>query len=173
MDAVKGGRNGMQLILTGTFCGHAIRVLLDSGATTCFVSKSFISQHSLSTVPMDPISVTLGDDAVCKTSSGIKNKLYLGDGVETDFNCHEFELPQGCDALAGYNWMKHNGVIMDTEHDRISMYDSNRTRQIVAMAKVLRSHGSTMCAAMDEDGHHRLAYGIHEVPGKKFDILNV
>jgi hypothetical protein len=163
----------MQLILNGTFCGHAMRVLLDSGATTCFVSKSFIRQHSLTTVSMDPISVTLGDDSVRKTSSGIKDKLYLGDGVESQFDCHEFDLPQGCDALAGYNWMKLNGVIMDTEHDRISMYDRHRTRQIVAMARVLRNHGSTMCTAVDDEGNHRLAYGIHEVPGEKYDILNV
>jgi hypothetical protein len=134
----------MQLILVGSFCGETIRVLLDSGATTCFVSSAFVKRHNLQLTDMTEINVTLGDDSVQKTSRGVADKLYLGDNVATDFSAHEFNLPHGCDALAGYNWMKQNGVIIDCASDRISLTGSDSARHIVAMAYGMQHHGDNL-----------------------------
>jgi hypothetical protein len=62
-----------QFMFRGTIFGQSVNVLVDSGATTSFLSKNFVDQHQIKTEYLPPdeiLSVRLGNDTSTAWSLG-------------------------------------------------------------------------------------------------------
>ena len=98
-----------QFMFRGTIFGQSINVLVDSGATTSFLSKNFVDQHQIKTENLPPdeiLSVRLGNDSLESVSTFVESTLFMGDNIAFAVRPHIMRLPKDCHFIAGLDWIE-------------------------------------------------------------------
>ena len=103
--------------LTGTLAGKPARFLIDSGASHQYVSKSFVTDYSLSTVTKDDdssvrLSVTLADGTVKSSDGQLESAPVRISSYSDDLDFAVTELSSSYDAILGMAWLhRYNPTI--------------------------------------------------------------
>lgn len=115
-----GTPNLNSLILTLTHKNLPLRVLIDSGASDCFIDQSFVAQHSLPTRQLrSPMSLRLFDGST--GASGLITHctdLHLRDQMDHPIHATFLltTLDPSCDAVLGLDWLTTANPIIDWGH---------------------------------------------------------
>lgn len=117
-------------IYNGTCDGHSMKVLVDTGATDCFLSSSFVSRYSIPTVPLvKGQNVKLADGSMvplthCVLRGRVKIANYVDDGIKLNV------VPlRGFDCILGKSWLAQldpQHLRMDARHNVISFRHKNK-----------------------------------------------
>ena len=114
--------------LHATIAGKAAVVLIDSGATTCFISSQFAQKHSLSFSPLtqSSLSVTL--------ATGIKASIsHSADNIPIQLQSYKDRLdfmviPLGeCDVVFGMNWLRRINPQIDWRKRTLTFTHQNES----------------------------------------------
>ena len=103
--------------LDGTLAGKPARFLLDSGASHTYVSKKFVTDHSLSTYSNDDdasvrLSVTLADGTINPSDGSLVSVPVRISSYTDDLDFTVTPLSKAHDAILGMSWLyRHNPVI--------------------------------------------------------------
>ena len=103
--------------LTGTLAGKPARFLIDSGASHQYVSKSFVTDYSLSTVTKDDdssvrLSVTLADGTVKSSDGQLESAPVRISSYSDNLDFAVTELSSSYDAILGMAWLhRYNPTI--------------------------------------------------------------
>ena len=101
------------LTFSGTLHNVACRVLVDSGASTTFVSSDFVKKHSLP-VTADPslsFKVKLANGQVSKTSDTVISRFNFG--VRTELRQFVVTPVHGFDVVVGMDFFTDHGITID------------------------------------------------------------
>ena len=124
-------------VMSGTFLvnGYPVTVLFDSGASHTFISKEGASRLGLKIESMpspynihSPGGQLITNQVVRRVPLQLQGK---------DFSAHLIVLPtQKVDIILGMNWMKKQGVLLDTDSHSVHIKPSVQ----VSMTLTLRDH---------------------------------
>ena len=94
--------------LHGSVCSQAALFLVDSGATSCFVSAAFVARHRLQSTPVvNPVSVRLADGSLRTCTHqlvGSQAAVLIGDYFDDRLTFNILDL-NGFDAVLGKTWL--------------------------------------------------------------------
>src|SRR3954466_14225463 len=98
------------IVLLGTVNKHPAKLLIDSGATSCFISSQFVLKHKLPITQSDSKTVRLANGEVVNTNQLIKNAT-----IRTESKLIQIDLivlQISYDVILGINWLvKANPII--------------------------------------------------------------
>ena len=107
---------------------HDASVLIDSGATHCFIDNAYIREHTLSVVPQQG-QVACEGETLVPTHGFTKVKLDMQEfhGV---IKCYAIDLPlQGVDMILGETWLKpHKAQLIYGECGTVFFYQHDELR---------------------------------------------
>ncbi len=133
-----GSRESELLRFNGFVNGSSanVRYLIDSAASNCFVSHSFLSRSDLlKYVYKSDGKVRLGNNQIVPTKGRIPLTVKLGNGYSERLILYVFDLPEHTDVILGMPWLKaHNPVIdwkartmsFDWQTDRVTVRPPNQ-----------------------------------------------
>ena len=105
-------------IVRSTIEGHTAQTLMDTGASSCFISPSFADSLGVPVTTGHPRLIRLGDSSTYKADKELTANTYLGE--------HQFELkflimplPHGIDVILGLSFMKPNNVWLNALDKRV------------------------------------------------------
>lgn len=122
------------LKLNGQVAGHQAVILLDSGATTQFVSSTFVSKGQLrtSTLP-DPDTILLADGSMQTTSTIVKSAAIRIGSYADEIDFVSLPLGPSYDAILGMPWLTKYNPSIDWENNIISFIDDEMvSHQLIA-----------------------------------------
>ena len=113
------------IMLDGTLAGKPARFLLDSGASHLYVSKAFVTKHSLSTVATDDdssvrLTVTLADGSVIPSDGALESAAVRISTYSDDLDFAVTSLTLKYDAILGMSWLRRFNPIIDWSVGTIS-----------------------------------------------------
>ena len=134
--------DGVHFVLRAVIDGVLVRILIDTGATTNFISKSLVNNHGEMQNKLTDIkqtSVRLGNASVELINQSLTTQTWVSDtAYDTSFLL--MKLPAGIDAILGMGWMTTHNLWLHPATKRIVGPDSK------GRVKVL-----THLAEFDED----------------------
>jgi hypothetical protein len=117
--------------LRATIAGQSAVVLIDSGATTCFISTQFAQKHSLSLTPLtqSSVSVTL--------ATGIKASVsHSTDNIPIQLQSYKDKsyfmvIPLGgCDVVFGMDWLRRINPQIDWRKRTLTFTHQNESHSL-------------------------------------------
>jgi hypothetical protein len=111
--------------LVGTLAGKPARFLVDSGASHTYVSKSFVTKHSLPTVTKDDdssvrLSVTLADGTINSSDGSLESVSVRIASYSDDLDFAVTKLSSAYDAILGMSWLHRYNPTIDWKDGTIS-----------------------------------------------------
>jgi len=128
----------------GSFFGQSINVLVDTGATTSFISKSFVDQHQVpvSTLPdADVLNVRLGNNSLEKVDKFTQGELFLGDNVAFSIKPHVMRLPVDCHVIAGLDFIEAYDAWLHPKSRQMNVMVEGKQHVIAHMRVDTDMHG--------------------------------
>ena len=125
--------------LVGTLAGKPARFLLDSGASHSYVSKSFVTEHSLSTSPRMMMSslrltVTLADGTINPSDGSLESAPVRISSYSDNF---DFAVTEFSIVIRLHSWYVVASSLQSS-HRLEGRYHLVRSRHIVACASIRR-----------------------------------
>lgn len=116
--------------LNGTVDGRSAVVLVDCGATSNYVSSSFVAANNLSVVAGDPkCTVTLADGR-SQPAAGVLSSV-----VRLESYAHRLDLTvtalSGYDVILGMSWLQLHNPVVDWRGATISFVDQHSRRHVL------------------------------------------
>jgi predicted aspartyl protease len=108
---------------------HPRKVLLDTGATTSFISQQFIIKHGISCTKLEtPITIVSAGGTKLVTHVKQEQVIMIRRCV---FDADLFVLPmKDIDVILGMNWIQENGALIDCANKTVSLKSSDGGRMI-------------------------------------------
>ncbi len=106
-------QNGLRMQFQGTITKVPCRVLADSGATHCYVSKAFLERHGIHYAPCEGVEVKLAD---AKLTTPIVGECRLNLCIQKFRSRGHFsviDLFDTFDVVLGDDWMTEHRAVMD------------------------------------------------------------
>eukprot|EP01116_Phalansterium_solitarium_P002845 TRINITY_DN1315_c0_g1_i11.p1 TRINITY_DN1315_c0_g1~~TRINITY_DN1315_c0_g1_i11.p1 ORF type:complete len:1297 (+),score=256.42 TRINITY_DN1315_c0_g1_i11:351-3893(+) len=100
------------LCLQANINGHGARILIDTGASTDFVSTDFVRRHGLRFTPGAPVTVALPDGSTKTTTARVSARLADSAGFDGPIDFVAFDLV-GYDAILGRTWLRKHRPQLD------------------------------------------------------------
>ena len=82
-------------------------ILVDSGSSHSFISKSFVQQLQIPTLPMSPQQVRLANGNILITDQWVPGLEWWSNGHTVQTDMKVLEIP-AYDAILGYDWLQTN-----------------------------------------------------------------
>src|SRR4051794_20960407 len=111
--------------LDGTLAGKPARFLLDSGASHSYVSKKFVTDHSLSITTKDDdssvrLSVTLADGTINPSDGSLESVPVRISSYADNLDFAVTDLSKAYDAILGMSWLYRFNPTIDWRAGTIS-----------------------------------------------------
>lgn len=104
------------MMLQACIVGHTASLLMDSGASECFVSEAFCRRVGLKHVVTSvPTQVRMADGSPLMTSRKCEVGFTI-QGVKFVATCYIVPLPEEFDVIIGERWLLPNGMVLDYVH---------------------------------------------------------
>ena len=94
--------------------GSKASVMMDTGASDCFISEQFCAQVGLKTVDSAHTEVTLGDGRKLMARRTCNPHIAMK-GLSATAHCLVIPMPPGLDIILGRNWQQEHRVVLDLE----------------------------------------------------------
>ena len=158
-----------QFMFRGTIFGQSINVLVDSGATTSFLSKNFVDQHQIKTENLPPdeiLSVRLGNDSLESVSTFVESTLFMGDNIAFAVRPHIMRLPKDCHFIAGLDWIEGYDAWLHPKSRRMNVVVEGRQHVIAHMHTNVDSRGFML---LQHEAQLR-TYGAYKTANPDWDV---
>ncbi len=110
--------------------GHSGRLLMDSGASECFVSEAFCRRVGLKHVDTSvPTQVRMADGSPITTSRECEVSFTL-QRVKLLATCYIVPLPEEFDLIIGDRWLNRHGVVLNYEHGTCTVQRGKRQHEL-------------------------------------------
>ena len=134
------GNNSLEF--TAAIAGAKATVLIDTGASECFLNDKFCKQIGLKTQACRPVSVTLGDGRSLSTETACRTSLCI-QGISTEANCLVIPMPINVDMILGRDWMIKHNVVLDLATNTCVIQKGKRTYNLRMTADTALTAGHT------------------------------
>lgn len=144
--SVAQGEHGL-LTYSASIQGVKCTMLIDSGASTSFISERLVGEHRLPTHPMDPIRVAMPDGTEYVSSCGVRAPVKLGP-YRDRLIFRIVPLESEFDAVLGANWLHQHNPKVDWRAGTLELQQSGRTIIVSRPAPPQRSGAGALLSAM-------------------------
>ena len=141
------------MLFQGRAGAHDARILLDTGASGCLISKAFVEQHKL------PISgqhreVTLADGSVSAIDGSSTVNVALGHYRDKGVQCAVMPMSTAYDVILGDPWLKAHRALLSICDDTptVTLHNGKRCYVIRCGAAVIgqpKDSCNTLCSAVE------------------------
>src|SRR5690349_5611402 len=102
------------IVLQGSVNNYPAKLLIDSGATSCFISSQFVSKYKLFVTQSDNKSVRLANGEIVNSSQLIKNAIIKTDSKSVQIDLIVLNVSYDC--ILGINWLTKVNPIIDFQN---------------------------------------------------------
>ena len=112
----------------GTASGTPASILVDSGASHCFIDAEFAQTHGFAHRPSKSL-VTLADGQQASTTTKCNVRIRI-QGHVSEIDCFVLDMAQQFDVMFGDMWLRKSKAILDFESQTCSLYKQGLRRTI-------------------------------------------
>jgi hypothetical protein len=166
--------SGNSLEFTAAIAGAKASVLIDTGASECFLNDKFCKQIGLKTQACRPVSVTLGDGSSLTTETACRVSPRI-QGISTQATCLVIPMPINVDMILGRDWMIEHSVVLDLATNTCVIKKGARTYNLrmTADASLTAGHTATLkfistqqVQRAQRNGCHVLMVDVKQIDGE-------
>jgi transposase InsO family protein len=136
LRSVSYSSNASLIKLRAMIEGDPATVLVDSGASCCFISNRLTQKNSQlqKQLQKNPISVELATGVMTTASSVTVNSFIQIDSYEDKLNFVEVPL-KGCDAILGMTWLSKFNPEIDWKHGTLRFHHAGKFHSLQRQSK--------------------------------------
>ena len=105
-------QDGLLLVVTARINGHAVRALIDSGATRCFVTPAYVTAVGLKGKPHDTF-LGLGNGQKFLSRGFVPDVPVVTEGLTVRMGLTVTSLLHEVDLVLGINWLQLVSLVID------------------------------------------------------------
>ena len=118
LTALNGPASLLKLKCTIDDGQECVDALIDSGATTNFISSDCVKKHKLTITKTQVTPITLGNNSVCRTDEQVDIRLALTNGPVLNVVC--LVLPLSAPIILGINFLRTHNPLVDWKANTIT-----------------------------------------------------
>jgi hypothetical protein len=107
------------LILPGIVQSQTVAVVIDTGATDCWIDGKCCQHLQLPVTPVHPLSVSYGVNNHAMYPKGTCQTSLIVSGESFPLCLKVTDLPEGCDLILGCDWMQCHKVVVDVASKQV------------------------------------------------------
>jgi hypothetical protein len=107
------------LILPGIVQSQTVAVVIDTGATDCWIDGKCCQHLQLPVTPVHPLSVSYGVNNHAIYPKGTCQTSLIVSGESFPLCLKVTDLPEGCDLILGCDWMQSHNVVVDVASKQV------------------------------------------------------
>ena len=120
----------LSMMLQANIAGHTASLLMDSGASECFISEGICQRVGLKYIVCVPTQVRMANigtpvTTTCKCEVGCIIQL-----VKFVATCYIVPLPKEFDMILGDRWSLRNGLMLDWVHGTCTVHRGKRKHML-------------------------------------------
>lgn len=112
---------------------HDATILLDSGATHCFIDKAYLQRHGFAVVPQKG-TVACGGETHATTTGFTKVKLSI-QSFHGVLQCYAIDLPSGIDIILGETWLQPHKAELHYGNKTVTLTHAGTEHTLYCTAK--------------------------------------
>ena len=116
------------IVLLGSVNNYPAKLLIDSGATSCFVSSKFVLKHNLTITQSDSKSVRLANGEIVNTSQLIKNATIRTESKSVQIDLIVLQISY--DIILGINWLSKANPIINFQTRSVKFSSFNLSQPV-------------------------------------------
>ena len=124
--APRGIDDGLLLVVTARINGHAVRAMIDSGATRCFITPTCVTAVGLRGVPRD-VFLELGNGQKYLSRGYVPDVPVVTAGLTVSVGLTVTALLHEVDLVLGMNWLELVNPVVDWSSGKIYLPNSVHT----------------------------------------------
>ena len=118
--------DGLLLVVTARINGHAVRAMIDSGATRCFITPACVTAVGLKGKPQDTF-LELGNGQKFLSRGFVPNVPVVTAGLTVQMGLTVTALLHNVDIVLGMNWLQLVSPLIDWTNGKIYLPNSVST----------------------------------------------
>ena len=127
LNSFTGDSSAHSMVFQGKLSGQSTRILIDTGASHCFIDTAF-AQHCGFVITPDSGSVSCGGKATATVVGSVLADLRL-QGYKEHITFHSTDLPLDFPVILGNDWMAAHSCILD--YEQLAMTFKHKSKSFI------------------------------------------